>query len=307
MALSDDQRAMLRLLAQREQGYEDMAALMGVSVEELRGRVKEALAELEKEGKAAPQLPPEPEAAVDEPPELSATPPSGQAPPNQPRRGLSLPTSTGARIGAAAVGAAVVVVVVLLLVLGGGDGSDSTTGTTTVNSAEAPRGSLVQKALASTETTTGKEPTRAILQPDNGGEAQGVAIFGRLKKTLALQVIAENLEPLPAGQAYAIWIAQSSTRMLPLALSPVRKNGTIASQFEVPTELLAYLANETFDEIAVTQASVSRFGKALKEATKAKETPSYTGTPVMRGEITGPIVGAAKRFEEEKAQGQGAE
>ena len=45
MALSDDQKAMLRLLAQREEGYKDMAALMGISVGEVRERVKEALAE----------------------------------------------------------------------------------------------------------------------------------------------------------------------------------------------------------------------------------------------------------------------
>ena len=47
MPLSDDQKAMLRVLAQREEGYEDMAALMGISVEELRRRVKEALSEVE--------------------------------------------------------------------------------------------------------------------------------------------------------------------------------------------------------------------------------------------------------------------
>lgn len=322
MALSDDQRAMLRLLAQREQGYEDMAALMGVSVEELRGRVREALAELEKEGKEAPSLPPEPEApaatpkppkpeppkpaaAAGEPPELSATPPAGQVPPpKQPERGVSLPASSGARIGAAAVAAAVVVVVVLLLVLGGGDGSDSTTGTTTVNNAEAPSGSIVEKAIASTETSKGKEVTRAILQPEGGGDAQGVAIFGRVKNRLALQIVAEDLEPLGAGESYAIWIAASPTRMLPLAASPVEKNGEIASQFEVPTELLAYLANETFDEIAITRASLSKLNTALKAATKAKRTPAYTGTPVMRGEITGPIVGAAKRLEEEKGNGE---
>ena len=40
MALSDDQKAMLRLLAQREQGYDDIAALMGLSVEEVRARVR---------------------------------------------------------------------------------------------------------------------------------------------------------------------------------------------------------------------------------------------------------------------------
>ena len=36
MALSDDQKAMLRLLAQREQGYDDIAALTGSSVDEVR-------------------------------------------------------------------------------------------------------------------------------------------------------------------------------------------------------------------------------------------------------------------------------
>ena len=33
MALSEDQKAMLRLLAQREEGYEDIGALTGLSVE----------------------------------------------------------------------------------------------------------------------------------------------------------------------------------------------------------------------------------------------------------------------------------
>jgi DNA-directed RNA polymerase specialized sigma24 family protein len=39
VGLTDDQKAMLRLLAQREEGYDDMAALMGISVEEVRERV----------------------------------------------------------------------------------------------------------------------------------------------------------------------------------------------------------------------------------------------------------------------------
>jgi len=316
VALSDDQRAMLRLLAQREQGYEDMAALMGVSVEELRGRVKEALSELEREGKEAPSLPepppPEPEApkAAPEPPkpEPAASEPQPAAPPpppppppsSRPRSGLSVPSSKGARIGIAAVAAAVVVVVVLLIALGGG-GSDSST-TTTNASSEAPSGSAVQEAVEAAETTSGqKEVTKAILEGVEGSSAQGIAIFGRVKEKLALQIVAEDLEPLGNGESYAIWIAQSPSRMLPLAASPVNKKGQIAGQFEVPTELLAYLANETFDEIAITRASNAKLDAALKAATKAKEAPTYTGTPVMRGKITGPIIGAAKRLEEEKA------
>lgn len=324
MALSDDQRAMLRLLAQREQGYEEMAALMGVSVEELRGRVKEALSELEKEGKEPPSLPEppaaepeaeepkepakaeEPKAEPVKPEEPNAERPAAPAPPpppspaSKPKRGLSLPSSNGARIGIAAVAAAIVVVVVLLIALGGGSDSSTTAANTT--SAEAPSGSSVREAVKAAESTkAGKEVTKAVLEPEDGGEAEGIAIFGRVKNTLALQIVAEGLEPLAAGESYAIWIAASPQRMLPLAASPV-KGGKIASQFEVPTEVLAYLANETFDEIAITKASISKLNSALKEATKAEAAPSYTGTPVMRGTITGPIIGAAKRLEEEKGE-----
>jgi hypothetical protein len=321
---------MLRLLAQREQGYEDMAALMGVSVEELRERVKEALGELEKEGEKAPSLPPEPEAAkpasatpksepeaptpaapppaaaAREPPELSATPPAGQVPPpKRPKRSISLPASSGARIGVAAVAAAIVVVVVLLLVLGGGDGSDSTTGTTTVNNAEAASGNAVAKVIKSTEGAAGgREVTRAILDGSSGEEAQGVVVFGRLKNKLALYIVAEDLEPAPEGESYVVWIAQSPSKMLPLPISPVVENGKIAERVQVPAELLAYLAEGTFHELAITRASVAKLNAALNQATKDKKEVAYTGTPVMRGEITGPIVGAAKRLEEEKAGGK---
>jgi hypothetical protein len=52
MGLSDDQKAMLRLLAQREQGYGDIAALTGQSVEDVRAKVKDAVAALD--GSASP-------------------------------------------------------------------------------------------------------------------------------------------------------------------------------------------------------------------------------------------------------------
>jgi len=364
VALSDDQKAMLRLLAQREQGYEDMAALMGVSVEDLRGRVKDALGQLEREGGEAPELPeppvapkatpapkaepeppsePEPKAEAtptppaspavpvppveSEPPELSATPPAGQVPPALPpespkssgggngdgrKQSLSL-SSNGAKVAVAAIIGALVIVVVILLVSGGGDGNDSSTGqetNATANEAEstaentAAGGSAVQEAEEAAEATPGKkEPTKAILTGDS--EAHGVAIFGRVKEKLALQFVAEGLEQLPKQQAYTIWVAASPKKMLPLALSPVNAEGKIASQFEVTTELLGYLATEVFDEIAVTRTSIPKLNAALKEATKKGESPAYTGVEVMRGKITGAIVGAAKRLEEQEAAKEG--
>jgi hypothetical protein len=330
VALSDDQRAMLRLLAQREQGYEDMAALMGVSVEELRGRVKDALAQLESEGETPPTLPEPPAEATPDPVEAKPEPekptapekpvapepvkPAAPAAPKPPPDGKPKPgllSSNGAKLGIAAIVGAVVIVVVILLVSGGGDSKDSSTDTTTVESATtapteentAVGTSAVQEAEEAAEESSGKkEVTKAVLKGES--EAHGIAIFGRVKQKLALQFVAEDLEQLPKGQAYAIWVAASPQKMLPLAISPVNSEGKIASQFEVPTELLGYLATEVFDEIAVTQVSIAKLNAALKEATSKKESPAYTGTEVMRGEITGPIIGAAKRIEEEeKAEG----
>src|SRR5690349_4738227 len=58
VALSDEQNAMLRLLASGEQGYGDIAALLGQSEDEVRAKVVGALAQLQAEGKPAPDIPP---------------------------------------------------------------------------------------------------------------------------------------------------------------------------------------------------------------------------------------------------------
>jgi hypothetical protein len=46
VALSEDQRAMLQLLLERGQSYEDIAGLLGLSVDEVRGRARAALTEI---------------------------------------------------------------------------------------------------------------------------------------------------------------------------------------------------------------------------------------------------------------------
>lgn len=319
MPLSDDQRAMLRLLAQREQGYDDIAALMGLSVDEVRTKVKEALAQLEDEGVAPPPLPAEPpvpiSAAAAEPAPASVepaapdpsvarepepTPPAkpieetkppapapSKRPPSKPPK-LSLPAGDGPR-AAIAAGIAVVILVVVVLIVSGG-GSDSTT--TSPSSRPAAESSNETQNTAAPNT---KEVTKAILNPVGGGSATGVAIFGRVKNSLALQIEAEGLEPLSQGQSYTVWLAQSPQRMLPLASTPLNKKGGIGAQFEVPTEVLAYLAKGTFEQIVVTRTADAALKAALAKATKEERAPAYTGTEVLRGTITGPIVGAANK------------
>ena len=146
-----------------------------------------------------------------------------------------------------------------------------------------------------------RKVTKALLEPVDGSDAIGIAIFGRVKKSLALQVAAEGLEPTDKGESYTIWLAASPQKMLPLAsTNEVGDNGRLAAQVEAPVEVLAYLADETFGQIAITRTEDSRLESTLREATKKKQAPAYTGEEVLVGNVEGPIVGAAKRLEEQR-------
>jgi hypothetical protein len=332
VALSDEQNAMLRLLAQGEQGYADIAALMGLSEEDVRAKVVGALAQLQAEGKPAPDVPPpipggahpaaevtppepepveeaatpkeEPEPAVADSvaPKASipaATPPA--SPPPSGGRTITLPTGRKAwLLGGGVLAAIAVIVVVILLVSGGGSDGDSTT-TATEGATTAAEG-----GKAGDETNAGAKPaTEAKLEAVDGSDAKGFASFGRVKNKLALQIEATGLEPTEEGvNSYAIWLAQNPKKMIPLASIGVKASGKgagdIAAQFEVPVEILAYLASGTFDQIAITKVDNKRFETGVEIATKRKKTPTYLGEEVLRGTISGPIVGLAVREEEAK-------
>ena len=346
MALSDDQKAILRLLAQRgAQGYEDLAALMGIPVAEVHSRAKQAAADLEAEGIPAPEIP-EPggggtssggdrfgEPPADEvPPPVAPKPPApaGEkkaAPKPKPEpvkpiprhehghgpkgiaREAKLLENRGLWAILAGVAIVVVFVVILLVRSGGGGGSDSSSTTassasrghceTPTAAASKPSGKAIA-VLAASAIKSSKEPTRAVLNPVDGSEARGLVVFGRVKNSLALQVAAEGLAPLPSCGRYTVWLAASPQKMLPLASTEAGANGQIRAQVEVPVEILAYLANETFDQIAITATDESQLKAALAKATKEKAAPEYTGAEVLRGSVSGPIVGAAQRLKEEE-------
>jgi hypothetical protein len=342
VALSDEQNAMLRLLASGEQGYADIAALLGLSEDEVRAKVVGALAQLQAEGKPAPDVPPplaggaqpaaevappEPEpvaeapATAEEPaiadavvppaaPKQAATRPASPPPQPPPADGrtITLPSGRGAWLLGGGVLAVIAAIVVVILVASGGGGGDSSSTT----AAEAPSGTATEEGAAkgaAEETGTGegaaKAPTEAELTAVDGGKAAGRAAFGRIKNKLALQVEATGLEPTTQGtNSYWIWLAQSPQKMLPLASAEVKASGkgagSIAAEYEVPVEVLGYLASGTFDQLTITLADNARIKASVEAAKKEKSTPAYTGKAVLSGTITGPIVGLATREEEEK-------
>ncbi len=310
MALTDDQRAMLRLLAQRgEEGYEDIAALMGITVEEVRERVKEALVEV-----AEPEATPAAPAPVPPPPSAPAPPPPAEAPPaSEPVRqptpepaaaakapppsaatgkqrprlpSAKLPKDRGALIGLGA-GVLVVLVFAIVLIVSGGGGSSSSTDTSA--SAESGQGGTAPAASENANLT------QAVLSPVDGSDASGTALFGRFKKKVLLQVTAEGLEPSQPGQSYAIWLSHSGKAMVPVGTAKVPDSGDLAARFQIPTAVLVLVARSAFDEIEVTRTTDATLSAAIAKARQSKSESAYTGTDVLRGKITGPFVGAAKK------------
>jgi hypothetical protein len=299
MELSNDQKAILRLLAQRgAAGYEDLTALLGIDAAEVHERAKAAAAQLEADGIPAPSIPapgaaePVRPAPVEPEPPAPAKPvtppppaPAAKAKPSQPPK-LPLPKSGGARAALAAGVAIVVALVIVILVSGGGDSGDTTSASTGATAASEESGGIA---------AANPKLTQAVLSPVDGGDAKGLATFGRVKNSLALQLEAEGLEPTAKGQSYTVWLYDTAKKRLPLASTTVGANGKIGAQAAVPTEVLAYLANEAFDQLYISLTDDVTLKAALAKATKEKKAPTYTGTDVLSGTISGPIIGAAKK------------
>jgi hypothetical protein len=284
MALSDDQRALLRLLAKREEGYEDIAALKGLSVEQVRAEVAEALAELQAAGKAPPPPPaaerqettPEPEPPA--PPQPSApqettqpTPaarPTRSAVPSE-RRRLVLLTGGALTIVAAVLGA--------IAIFSGGSDSSS-----------AGSGNIASEAAAS---ENGKV-TQALLEPAAGESGSGQAVFGRLGKQIVLQVAAEGLQPTSAGESYTVWLYRSPKLALRVGSVAVGDSGRLGARFTIPAELLAYVASGAFDQIYISRVEDAAYQREVALAKRNKSLPRYTGETVLTGEITGPVAKA---------------
>jgi hypothetical protein len=307
MALSDDQKAMLRLLAQREEGYDDIAALMGLSVGEVRAKVKEALESLEDSGQAAVEPPPqEPSPPPSTPSPKPTKSPSAAAKPQRPLpkppqkpspssrkstamgiSGLSMPKDQGTR-WAIFAGLGVTLVLVLLLVTGvlGGGGSGSSESTTA---------STNNPPTEASELASGtKQPTQAVLKAVNGSSGKGAALFGRAGQEVLMAFHADGLAPTANGESYVISLSRSPAERGPIAAAKVDHSGEINEQFKVSPESIGLLASG-FDEMEVSLVSNAKLQSALQQAKKTGGVPAYSGTTVLRGQVEGPAVNAVAK------------
>ena len=213
--------------------------------------------------------------------EVATAPPAARRrPPGPPKP--SLPKSGGAR-AALAAGLAVVVALILVLALSGGDDSGS------------PPSSPGETAAGS-ENVAAANPklTQAVLSPIDGGDAKGLATFGRVKNSLALQIEAEGLAPTEKGQSYTIWLYESAAEN---AAAGLDRSPRAAARSAPRSKSRPKCSPTSPRKPSISSTSPctdeATLKAALAKATEEKKAPTYTGTDVLRGTIAGPIIGAA--------------
>jgi hypothetical protein len=290
MGLTDDQRAMLRLLAQNDESYEDIAALKGVSVEQVRTEVKAALAAAAAEQEAsapAPPVAPEPAPPAEEPP--PPPPPAAKPepapepkPPRKPRAAMPPERRRLLIVAAAAIGVVGAALIAIALIGGGSGGSGS--------SAEGTQ------TLASSESAAAnKNLTQAKLEPVGGGDAEGQAVFGRLQKKIVLLVEAAGLEPSEKGQSYTIWLYKSPKLAVRVAAVKVTKSGGIRAPVQLTREIFAAVLARVFDKINISRTDDATYEREVAQAKKQNKLPPYTGETVLSGKVTGPVLKSSKK------------
>jgi hypothetical protein len=350
--LSEDQRAMLQLLLERGQSYDDIAGLLGLGVADVRARAREALTEMGGQdpdrdvgltdyllGQADPigradaarhlqsnpdslalaeklesqlrvlapgaDLPSLPEAKA--PRRTRSAEPAAQAaaagaPADAAGGGGRSELSAGQRqLIAGLLGAGLIVILIVLIVAGafssGGGGGNSSADT---------GGSGGATGTTGAQNAATQQLTRAVLQPVNGGNASGAAIFGRVRSgkndVAVVQLAMSNLTPTKSGQIYVIWLHGANGQAFPLTRDRVDKTGKLSGLVPLQPQLLQALASGAFDSVAVSLASQQQVLSELKTTGKQRKLPNIVGQTVLDGKITGPGFRAARAA----AQAQGA-
>lgn len=253
MALTDDQRALLRLLLAGD-SYEQVASVLGSSTADTRARAHAAADALARE--------PDPElsatAVAERLDELEHGSPAPPAPP--PRARPALPQRLLWAIGAGAV--AVLALVLALTVLGGDDEGDD----------EAP-------------SADREEAITIELSPVAGRGASGAVTIIRLGDQPALDLAIRGLESSGPDETYVLWFVGSGDRSLPIAFRPVGSAGEISGRATIPSAAVGLLPS--FDSVELTLTPKQAAAAAIRESAESGTLPERAGEVVLRGVLPG--------------------
>ncbi len=255
MALSEDQRALLRLLLGGET-YERVSEVLGTSADDVRARAHDAAGALEPQDE--PDLPRE---AVEE--RLAALDGGSEAAPATVAEAPSDPGHGRLALWLIGGGAALVLLVVLLVVGfgGGGDGGENT----------------------STAGGTQEEAVPVRLNPVGGSKASGGLTIIRVADQPVVDLAIRGLQPTGKGETYVLWFVGPGGRSLPIAFKAVGPDGRITGRTPIPTAAASLLPS--FETADLTLSRQSTAANAVRQAADAGTLPQRVGTSVLRGPL----------------------
>ena len=134
-------------------------------------------------------------------------------------------------------------------------------------------------------------PTVAVLQPVNGQQGSGQVQFGFAGTTLAANLDISGLVPNDKGEGYVIWL-NGSTGAFPIYAARVGDEGSISGQIDLNEAVICLIASDFFPTLRVSRSKNEDFNAALKQARLTNrqnvKLPEYTGQTVLEGQISMP-------------------
>jgi hypothetical protein len=306
---------MLQLLLQQGQSYEDIASLLGLEVEQVRSRAREALTEIGGEdpdskvgltdyllGQADPigradavrHLQSDPEdhrLATDLAAILREAFPSAELPrlpgePRQPKRAKSaeaasrLPSlglsQSQTRLIAILGGGAIILIAVVLAITGVFGGDDNSSASSETTDASTD---------TAAETSADQTLQRVMLTAPGGGDASGQAVFGLATGDQPyVDVSIRGLDPAPEGKTYVVWLLLTDEQGYPLSPITVSEQGSFSDRFSIPSAVLPVVARVQLVDVSI--APVSQIRKLVQDAIEnTRLVLKKPGETVLQGQV----------------------
>jgi hypothetical protein len=150
----------------------------------------------------------------------------------------------------------------------------------------------VERQTTSTTPQRTSGPTRAVLRPVSDSTASGVISFARKPDgTPLMKFRLEGLRSGSDGTRYVIWQLGSRHDMVVVAGYLARGDGRISRKSEAATEPFYFIEAGTKTEMLVTEMSDSQWQRVFTG--EDPWDPVVIGDPLLRGMVTGSLVGAA--------------
>jgi hypothetical protein len=252
----------------------------------LAARVSDRLAEMAPDADL-PKLPPAPGGGTF----LSrgtaaAAPASAEAPPEERRSPLASISQGRGRLYAALGAAAVILLAVVLAVSGVFSGDDDPAATVDDTTASAT-GETTEGGETS-GIPDGQELTSIPLRATGNGDARGAATIGLSTGDQPyIDLVIQNLDQEPNGQAYVVWFMFDEDTGYPL--SPIfPEQGEFSDRFAVPPAVVSLIFNQRIGAESI-EVALSDAQKTLVEIQQAAQDQTYRierpGQTVLEGRI----------------------